>query len=85
MLRVVAVFVGAAVFMVTLFQSLAVTVDWWRGRITELTGWELFWLLLLPVLLAVYLHGLPLFRRGCPACPPDEARAPEAVRQDAGP
>jgi hypothetical protein len=84
MLRVVAVFIGAVVLMLTLFQSLAIAVGWWQGRIVSLGGRELFWLLLLPVLLAVYLRGFPFLRGGCAVCPERDECARQTAR-DTGP
>lgn len=84
MLRVIAVFIGAVVFMLTLFQSVTIAVDWWQGRIATLSGWQTVWLLLLPVMTVVYLRGFFVLRPGCATCATPESSQAERARHEAG-
>lgn len=59
---------------VALVQSGTVALAWWRGELAEMGAREWFWLLLLPVLVALYLRYFSILRADCDACLPDDAR-----------
>lgn len=61
-------FAAWMLFGFLLIESLHVAVDWWQGRLAN-PGWrEMFWLLLLPVLLVIFVRYFSIFRPGCRAC-----------------
>jgi hypothetical protein len=73
-LRALLWFAAWMLFGFALVESLHTAVDWWQGRLAEPELREWFWLLLLPLLIAVYLRFFSIFNPGCRACqpPPDE-------------
>ncbi|MCC7326084.1 MAG: hypothetical protein IT521_04700 [Burkholderiales bacterium] len=65
---------------VAFVQSGTVVLAWWRGDLTEIGVREAFWLLMLPVLVAVYLRHFSVLRADCDACLPDDTRQPGGPR-----
>jgi hypothetical protein len=68
LLRALLWFAAWMLFGFLLIESLHVAVDWWQGQLAN-PGWrEMFWLLLLPVLLVIFVRYFSIFRPGCRAC-----------------
>ena len=63
-------------FAFAFYQSVIVTVAWWKGE--QVAGlWEWLWIGLLPVWVFVYFRYYSVFRPGCRAClPPENTAAP---------
>lgn len=58
-----------------LFYSVSVTVAWWRDEIALTSGWNWFWVGLLPLLIVLWWRYFSIFGCKNPACllPQDES------------
>jgi hypothetical protein len=75
-IKLIVVFFLGMVFIMSLIQSVKVTVAWWEGEL-EAGPWEWLWIGLLPIWLFVYFRYYSIFRPGCRAClPPDDRFLP---------
>jgi len=70
-LRAVLSFVAGALLFLAIIQSLTVTVAWWRNELSDLQAGDWLWILLFPILIAIYLRYFSIFRPDCRACLPD--------------
>jgi hypothetical protein len=61
-------------FVLCLFQSVMITVAWWKGELNA-GSWEWLWIGLLPVWMFVFFRYYSIFRPGCRACLPPENRS----------
>ncbi|MDH3309309.1 MAG: hypothetical protein OEM48_03035 [Gammaproteobacteria bacterium] len=75
-IKLLVFFLLGMAFVLSLSQSVRITVSWWRGELN--TGpWEWLWIGLLPVWLFVYFRYYSILRPGCRAClPPDDRSMP---------
>jgi hypothetical protein len=62
---------GALLFLAVI-QSLTVTVAWWRNELQAMHAADWFWILLLPILIAMYLRFFSIFRPDCRTCLPED-------------
>lgn len=74
-IKSIVVFGLGMAFVLSLLQSVMVTVAWWEGE-RAAGPWEWLWIGLLPVWLFVYFRYYSIFRPGCRAClsPEDRTR-----------
>lgn len=70
---------GALLFLAVI-QSLTVTVAWWRHELHAMHAADWFWILLFPLLIVIYLRFFSIFRPGCRACLPEDARTQSGPR-----
>jgi H+/Cl- antiporter ClcA len=68
-------FLAGALLLLALVQALTVTVAWWRNELPEPQAADWFWIVLLPVLIAIYLRYFSVFRSDCRACLPENRPA----------
>ena len=67
--------IGLLVLLIALFQSLIVTVSWWRQDFVIYHWTDRFWILSLPVLMTLYFRHFSIFRHDCPLCPPADGQS----------
>lgn len=72
MLRATLGFIAGALLFLALIQALTVTVAWWRNELPGMQAADWFWILLLPVLIAIYFRYFSIFRPDCRACLPED-------------
>ena len=67
-LKVLTRALGLWVLLLLIFQSVTVTVAWWRQSPAESEPWETVWIGLLPVWIFFYIRYFSILRRDCAAC-----------------